>query len=447
MSWRRLGPGVAVLALLVPVLVAAGAAGLPADGAGPSSEDVQSAPAGGDPAPEPDTAGGEPGDPGPGEVGGDGPREEAGDAPVAAEAEVEPDGSSKATLRAETGPAGGSDDGAAPGAGAAALAPRGNGSVEAGAATFPEPGGECRETPVARLYLVAFPEAAATSAGPPAAAWNGSLEDPRDHPAWRCSFGGEAGRVAAGGGEAPSLAPPAPEAGAAGAPVPAEGAPAPPSPTVQPGGKPRSGAPREVVEVDAAAARSPVERGWAPGAAVLALAALAVPAAVALYRRLTRDELLENETRRAILGMVRDRPGLTAAEARDELDVHYETARHHLDLLEEFGEVEAVELGGRVRYFENHQRFGRTAKHLVACLGSETKRAILMAIARSGALPSGGVADEVGVAPSTASYHLGDLEEQGLVEGRPAGRSVLYSLEDGVLPALIELAPAPGEDR
>lgn len=194
-------------------------------------------------------------------------------------------------------------------------------------------------------------------------------------------------------------------------------------------------------DVRTAAYRSPPSGFLDPGAAALVLAALAVPAGAMLYRRISRDELLENDTRRAIYDLVVEEPGMTAAEASERLDVHYRTARHHLGKLAEFGRVVGKRIQGRIRYFENHERYGRIQKKVISCLESETKREVLLEIARSGAIRSGEVADRVDVAPSTASHHLGDLQEEELVSGRRQGRSVLYRLEDGVLPALLDLAP------
>ncbi|GAA3600614.1 winged helix-turn-helix domain-containing protein [Kineosporia mesophila] len=57
-----------------------------------------------------------------------------------------------------------------------------------------------------------------------------------------------------------------------------------------------------------------------------------------------------------------------------------------------------------------------------------------------------GLADELGLAPSTVSEHLAGLLTAGVVHRRRSGRSVLYELEPSGV-ALLSLLTAPGEAR
>ncbi len=167
-----------------------------------------------------------------------------------------------------------------------------------------------------------------------------------------------------------------------------------------------------------------------------------LPVASHVMARLARREVLRNETRRAIMTHVRDAPGLTAAALARRLEVHYETARYHLDILAEVGLVTRDEQGARVRYFENRARVDQVTRMVAQALHTEGKRDILLTIARSGALPSGEVAERVDLAASTTSYHLRNLHEDGLLERRKAGRRVLYSVKPAVVPNLVELGTA-----
>jgi predicted transcriptional regulator len=266
------------------------------------------------------------------------------------------------------------------------------------------------------------------------------VDDPRDDPALQCGtapsgaapqdgFRGLPSEAASGAAYTPSEGPPPAGPGQGGTPTPPDG-----------GGDPVDPGPSSS-QVSTAGYQAPPTGPPQRAAVALALGLAAIPVALVLYRKLTREDVLENETRKRILELVTERPGITTAEISEELDVHYRTARHHLETLEDFGKVTGKRLRGRIRYFENHGRFDDLRKRLISCLEADTKEAIIMEVARSGAVPSGELAERVDVAPSTASHHLGDLEEMGLLARRRDGRSKLYSLADGVMPALLDVAP------
>lgn len=164
----------------------------------------------------------------------------------------------------------------------------------------------------------------------------------------------------------------------------------------------------------------------------VAVAVLLVPALLVLYRRLTRDELLDNEIRRTVYEAVRDEPGRTAAEIAEDEGVNYNTAQYHLARLEEFDEVVGRRDGHRTRYFVNHGRHGRLEKQVLATAADDTRRSILLELTRDAPLRSGTLADRAGVAPSTASHHLSRLAEEGLVERERDENEVYYFLRDRV---------------
>lgn len=178
-----------------------------------------------------------------------------------------------------------------------------------------------------------------------------------------------------------------------------------------------------------------VPSGWgrdvaAPGHVPLVAGLIAVVAWV-LYRRLTRDRLLDNDLRRQVRDLVEDAPGVTAAAIADELDVHYDTVRHHLRVLDDFDEIRVDRFGSTRRYFPNHGRYTADDRALLAALRVESRRRVLETLTRDGGLSSGELAEAIGVAPSTVSHHLAALESVGLVERTRDGRSVRCELTQG----------------
>lgn len=165
---------------------------------------------------------------------------------------------------------------------------------------------------------------------------------------------------------------------------------------------------------------------------LLAAALVGAPLVLFLYRRLSRDEILDNETRRIVHGAVRDEPGRTAAEIADRTDLCYTTVRYHLRLLEEFDEVVTRRDGRRIRYFLNHGRYGRIHRRLLALAADDSRRRILSALARDGPLRTGELADRADIAPSTASHHLARLDDGDLVDRTRRANEVHYDLPDRV---------------
>lgn len=155
--------------------------------------------------------------------------------------------------------------------------------------------------------------------------------------------------------------------------------------------------------------------------------ALAVPAWI-LYRRLTRDDLLDHPSRSAVIEVLEDHPGATAADVARRADMNYDTVRYHLRLLEEFDEVTTRRPDGKIRYFPNHGRHSRDEADLLAILADATREAIARALLEADGLYAGEVAERAGVAPSTASHHLGRLTEAGVVDRTRRGNHVRYEL-------------------
>lgn len=170
----------------------------------------------------------------------------------------------------------------------------------------------------------------------------------------------------------------------------------------------------------------------------VALLAAAVPLWL-LYRRLTGDQLLDHETRREILQALEDDPGQTTADLASDLGVHYETARHHLDLLVEFGHAVRRRDGQALRHFPNHGALQPEEMTLAAKIRDPTRREVLETLVRRGPTTTSRLADRIGVAKSTVSHHLGELADAGIVDRERDGRSVLYGLETGVEERLLKL--------
>jgi ArsR family transcriptional regulator, arsenate/arsenite/antimonite-responsive transcriptional repressor len=80
----------------------------------------------------------------------------------------------------------------------------------------------------------------------------------------------------------------------------------------------------------------------------------------------------------------------------------------------------------------------------LAALAQETRLAVyrlLVAHAPDG-LPAGRIADELGVAPSSLSFHFKELSHAGLIGARQEGRFVWYSADLEAMTALVDFLTA-----
>lgn len=75
----------------------------------------------------------------------------------------------------------------------------------------------------------------------------------------------------------------------------------------------------------------------------------------------------------------------------------------------------------------------------LGALAQEHRLAIFRALVQEGpeGLPAGVLAERLGVAPATLSFHLSQLSHAGLVLSRRQGRSIIYSVDVDRFQALL----------
>lgn len=177
---------------------------------------------------------------------------------------------------------------------------------------------------------------------------------------------------------------------------------------------------------EAVQAASDTAPEWTLALATLALAAL-LPL-LRLYRRIGDDEVLDHPTRRRLVDLLEEDPGMTAADAARSLDVAYDTVRYHLRRLHESEEVTTRRTDGKIRYFPNHGTYDRRSIDVLSVLASDVRRRIVRSIHDAEGLYAGEVAERVDIARSTASHHLDRLLEAGVLERDRHGNHIRYDV-------------------
>ena len=93
-------------------------------------------------------------------------------------------------------------------------------------------------------------------------------------------------------------------------------------------------------------------------------------------------------------------------------------------------------------YYFGNMELIKTADHAVATLSAlaqESRLAVFRLLVQAGpaGLAAGDIADNLDIPAATLSFHLRQLSQAGLVQGRRAGRSIIYSADYRTMEGLI----------
>lgn len=155
------------------------------------------------------------------------------------------------------------------------------------------------------------------------------------------------------------------------------------------------------------------------------------------YSQHDDSDPLEHEKRATVFEAVEDSPGVYLAELSEQLDVSRSTLRHHVRVLEAEGLIAAARVRGYRRFYPAHTE----AVELAAALNDEATAPIVDALARLGTASVTALADVIDRDISTVTYHLGRLEEDGVVTRERDGRAIVNRLAPEAREAL-----SPGAD-
>jgi predicted transcriptional regulator len=140
------------------------------------------------------------------------------------------------------------------------------------------------------------------------------------------------------------------------------------------------------------------------------------------------SEPAENATRRAIHDHVRNRPGVHFNELVRALDLAPGQVQYHLKRLTRADRLVADELFGQTHYYP--PEFDDWERAALALLHRETSADIVAELLAAGPLGAGEVAERVGIARSTCSWHVDRLVEAGVVRKERDGNRVVLTLSE-----------------
>lgn len=136
--------------------------------------------------------------------------------------------------------------------------------------------------------------------------------------------------------------------------------------------------------------------------------------AFAMYSRLSRSELLDNEHRDKVYQLIRATPGLGVSEIAERTGFGWGTTVYHLDRLERAKFVTS-ERSGLHRCYYPVGEVAKDDRKVIGALKSDTTRSIAeLLVARPGVTQSE-LCDALGMSASAASKQITKLEKSGLV--------------------------------
>ncbi|MEF8856967.1 MAG: winged helix-turn-helix transcriptional regulator [Haloplanus sp.] len=120
------------------------------------------------------------------------------------------------------------------------------------------------------------------------------------------------------------------------------------------------------------------------------------------------------DVRHQVREHVRTNPGVHFNELARNLDIATGQAQYHLRRLGRDDEVVAERIRGRTHYFL--PEYDAWERRMLALYRRDTTRALITLLLDGGRLPAATVAERLGLARSTVSWHVDTLVEAGILD-------------------------------
>lgn len=159
------------------------------------------------------------------------------------------------------------------------------------------------------------------------------------------------------------------------------------------------------------------------------------------FRRAQHNSLLAHPLRADIYHYIRMNPGTPFSVIAQQNGINRGTLHYHLYILLREGKISERKEGGRTTYFENDGRYSTDEKKILSRLRSGTGGDICRYLAAHHGATRSEIAQWVGIAPSSVSWHLSRLKESGIVISETEGRKTLFRLTSGAFALLPACAP------
>ncbi len=137
-------------------------------------------------------------------------------------------------------------------------------------------------------------------------------------------------------------------------------------------------------------------------------------------------KILELETRKKIYLVIKKFAGSHFREIQRKSELAVGSVQYHLHYLVKNGLVKEIKKDNNLVYFPREFTSGNTA--LLSFLRQESIRKIILFIMINKGCNHEQIVKYVGLSPSTISWHLKKLQQQGIIKADKKGRKTFYRL-------------------
>mgnify|MGYP000880606193 FL=1 len=148
------------------------------------------------------------------------------------------------------------------------------------------------------------------------------------------------------------------------------------------------------------------------------------------YKRVCKENALENPRRLEILNFIKANPGLHFRELLRKMSVARGTLDYHIRVMVSGGLLKAVPERGKNHYFIADSHYSTGEETLIIAMGNDSLRGIITRIYLNQDARIEELAEETGLSRATIYTHVKHLENLGIIRSERAGRSVRYTLTD-----------------
>ncbi len=141
-----------------------------------------------------------------------------------------------------------------------------------------------------------------------------------------------------------------------------------------------------------------------------------------LTTRLKREEVLDNKTRHALLGIIITNPGIHYKAIMREFDLKNGVAAYHLDVLERDNFIRSVRDGRLKRFYSTDTK----VPHDRRATPEELRQEILELVVANPGISKKEVVNELGVESDTVGYHLRAMVADGTIKDERLGKHMTY---------------------
>ncbi|MFO8050430.1 MAG: helix-turn-helix domain-containing protein [Thermoplasmatota archaeon] len=167
-------------------------------------------------------------------------------------------------------------------------------------------------------------------------------------------------------------------------------------------------------------------------------AAILVGLTIGIYSKIRKDRLLDHETRQRIVDYLKENPGAYYSQIRKDLDLAHGVLTHHINMLEQQELLFS-------RQDRSYRRFFLDGMYKKGPIVVGNQKKVLDAVRKDPGSSQSKIGKDLGMGRMIVSYHIGQLDELGLVERFKRGRENLVYPKNGTSAQASDDAPVKAE--